>query len=108
MRKICWLLPLIFSINAHSLNDFIPIDIEGNYEASGIDVKVNTVANLAMLEIGNGSSNVVKCEGVFHSGPEPDVLRKALLNPGAEKMLSAKFHRNVIRLKISVNCEKQS
>lgn len=108
MKNIIVLALSLIFFNSFALDDFIPIDLVGNYEGNGIYVKANTIGNLAMVEIENISADVMACEGVFHSGPEPDVLRRTVLQSGSEKMISAKFHRNVIRLRIEVNCEKRS
>ena len=108
MKKIIVLVLSIISSNSFALDDFIPVDLVGNYDEGAIYAKVNASGNIAMLEIENMSGDVMACEGIFHSGPEPDVRRRVVLNSGAERMLSAKFHRHVIRLKVEVNCEKKS
>jgi hypothetical protein len=93
---------------ANAYGDFLPIDIEGNYKDAGIRVKTNHIGNLAAIELENTSNDLLDCKGVFHSGPEQDVIRRVELAPDSEGLLSAKFFRHVIRLKITINCEMSS
>lgn len=106
MKLLLWLLLVVGSSYANAVDDFMPIDLVGNYQDSGVKVKISNISNLAMLELENTSVDLLTCEGVFHSGPEPDVIRRVALKPGAEKAISAKFFRHVIKLRIAVNCEQ--
>lgn len=108
MKLLLWIVLAACSSYAKAFDDFMPIDLKGNYIDAGIHANANSISNLAMLELENISGDLLSCTGVFHSGPEPDVIRKAVLEPGAEKVLSAKFFRNVIKLNITLNCERSS
>lgn len=93
----------VFYVNA--VDHFVPIELEGNYQDMGIQARASTLSNIATLEIENVSSDSLNCKSVFHSGPELDVIRRAVLDAGDEAVLSAKFFRHVIRLKITLDCE---
>ncbi len=94
----------VFYVNA--VDHFVPIELEGNYQDMGIQARASTLSNIATLEIENVSSDSLSCKSVFHSGPELDVIRRAVLDAGGETVLSAKFFRHVIKFKITLDCEK--
>ena len=106
MKLWLWVLLFISSFYVNASGGFIPIDIEGNYEKSGVHVATNTMSNVAMLELENKSDTALSCKGVFRYGPELPVTRKAIIRPGSKKMFKARLFRDVIRLNIIVNCEK--
>lgn len=108
MKLFLWAALIISSSYANAVGNFIPIDMEGNYEKLGIHVATSTMGNIAMLELENISGDVLNCQGVFRYGPEVPVTRKAVLKPGVKKMLKARLFRDVIRLKIKVDCEEST
>jgi len=99
---------IISSSYTNAAGDFIPIDIEGDYEKFGVHVATSTMGSIAMLELENISGDVLNCQGVFRYGPEVPVTRKVVLKSGAKKVLSARLFRDVIRLKIIVDCEESA
>lgn len=106
MKLLSWIVLTACSFYAHAVDDFMPIDLKGNYKDVGIHANADSISHLSMVELKNVSNDLLSCKGVFHSGPEPDVIRRTVLEPGAEKVISAKFFRHVIKLDITVNCEK--
>lgn len=108
MKLWSWVILLIFTSCANTYGDFLPIDLDGNYKDVGIRVDASYIGNLAAIELENTSNDLLDCKGVFHSGPEQDVIRRVVLAPGSETILSAKFFRHVIRLKININCDVSS
>ncbi|NVK36605.1 MAG: hypothetical protein HWE18_01655 [Gammaproteobacteria bacterium] len=95
-----------FFVNAS--DHFMPIDLEGNFQDVGVQATASSLSNIVTLELENLSSESLSCKSVFHSGPELDAVRRVVLESGDERILSVKFFRHVIRLKITLDCEKTS
>ncbi len=82
-----------------------PIDVEMTPGDTQIDYSAHDIAaDLASLTLVNVGENAVRCTATFNNGPEMPRIRRALLAPGETTHLTVKLHRQVVRLRIDVQC----
>jgi len=81
-----------------------PIDVkmagDAQIEYSAHDI----AADLASLTLINSGKNAARCTVTFNNGPEMPRIRRTLLAPGETTHLTVKLHRQVVRLRVEVEC----
>ncbi|MBA1278223.1 3-phosphoglycerate kinase [Stutzerimonas stutzeri] len=85
-----------------------PVELE--QELNGAEVLATTETidrDMAGLLLQNFGERPVSCSAVFRNGPEVPRTRRTTLEAGERKPLTAKFKRDVIRLRIKLTCEPQ-
>lgn len=78
--------------------EMVPGDTQISYSAHDI------AADLASLTLVNPGENPARCTVTFNNGPEMPRIRRTLLAPGETAHLTVKLHRQVVRLRIDVEC----
>lgn len=78
--------------------EMAPGDTQISYSAHDI------AADLASLTLVNSGENTARCTVTFTNGPEIPRLRRTVLAPGETTHLTVKLHRQVVRLRIDVEC----
>ncbi len=89
-----------------SLYSFAPITLHTQLDDMALTVETNLTGKIGMVEINNKDTQAAACRVAFHSGPEPDTIRKAHLPAGTKKLISRSFGSSLIALRINVDCKK--
>jgi len=79
-------------------------------QLNGTEVLASTSSidrDMAALHLHNLGAAPAACKAVFRNGPEAPRTRRTTLQAGEQKALTAKFKRDVIRLRIKLTCEPQ-
>ncbi|MCQ4314279.1 3-phosphoglycerate kinase [Pseudomonas stutzeri] len=85
-----------------------PVELE--QELNGAEVLATTETidrDMAGLLLQNFGERPVECTAVFRNGPEVPRTRRTTLASGERKPLTAKFKRDVIRLRVKLTCEPE-
>ena len=96
----------IFPLSALAVS--YPVDLD--QELNGAEVLVSTETidrDMAGLVLQNYGDREIGCTAVFRNGPEAPRTRRVTLHAGERKPVTAKFKRDVIRLRIKLTCEPQ-
>jgi len=105
MKRFCTLLAM-FPLTALAVS--YPVEVE--QQLNGTEVLVSTEIidrDMAGVLLQNYGATPVACSAVFRNGPEAPRTRRTTLQAGERKPLTAKFKRDVIRLRIKLTCEAQ-
>ncbi len=109
MKTICIAALVSFAIIPLSaLAVSYPVELE--QELNGAEVLASTETidhDMAGLVLQNFGDRPVECMAVFRNGPEAPRTRRTTLQAGERKPMTAKFKRDVIRLRIKLTCETQ-
>lgn len=84
--------------------------VEVDQELNGAEVLVTPESidrDMAGLVLQNYGGRPVECSAVFRNGPESPRTRRITLAAGERKPMTAKFKRDVIRLRIKLTCTPQ-
>ena len=106
MKRICLAVLAIIPLSALAVS--YPVDIQ--QQLNGTEVLANASSidrDMAALHLHNLGAEPVDCKAVFRNGPEAPRSRRTTLQAGEQKALTAKFKRDVIRLRIQLDCEPQ-
>lgn len=104
MKRVCVALLAIIPLSALAVS--YPVDLD--QQLNGTEVIASTssmAADMAALHLQNLGADPVVCSAVFRNGPESPRTRRTTLKAGQQKALTAKFTRDVIRLRIQLTCE---
>ena len=107
MKRICIAALVSFAIiplSAQAVS--YPVELE--QELNGTEVLASTETidrDMAGLVLQNLGDRPVECTAVFRNGPEVPRTRRTTLAAGERKPMTAKFKRDVIRLRIKLTCE---
>ncbi|MCQ4259149.1 3-phosphoglycerate kinase [Stutzerimonas stutzeri] len=109
MKRICIAaLVSLAIIPLSALAVSYPVELE--QELNGTEVLASTETidrDMAGLVLQNFGDRPVECTAVFRNGPEVPRTRRTALAAGERKPMTAKFKRDVIRLRIKLTCEPQ-
>jgi hypothetical protein len=82
-----------------------PIDLEMEQEFERLGAVVVSDGRLAVVRVTNGEEFAVRCDAVFHNGPEIGRVRRAIIEPAGSEALSWMPRRTVVRLRVELSCE---
>lgn len=85
-----------------------PIEMDAN--VSNTDVTYDTQElnyNMGAVLVRNHGTTAARCTATFRNGPEAPRTRRTLIASGAEANMTAKFTREILRLRIQLNCEPE-
>jgi hypothetical protein len=108
MKRICIAVLAVAIIPLSALAVSYPVEVE--QELNGAEVLATTETidrDMAGLVLQNFGDRPAECTAVFRNGPESPRTRRTTLDAGERKPLTAKFKRDVIRLRIKLTCEPQ-
>ncbi|MFL9812008.1 3-phosphoglycerate kinase [Stutzerimonas sp. VN223-3] len=109
MKRICFAaLASLAIIPLSALAVSYPVELE--QELNGAEVLATTETidrDMAGLLLQNFGERPVECTAVFRNGPEVPRTRRTTLASGERKPLTAKFKRDVIRLRVKLTCEPE-
>lgn len=104
MKRLCFAALVIFPLSALAVS--YPVDLE--QELNGAEVLASTETidrDMAGLVLQNLGDRPVECTASFRNGPEMPRTRRVTLDSGETKPMTAKFKRDVIKLRIKLTCE---
>jgi hypothetical protein len=102
MKKICCALLALLPLSAFAY----PIDVEKHLNGLSIDYTAyDTDADIGSIQVNNYGSTDAACAVVFRNGPEAPRTRKIEVPAGKFKNATAKFNRNIIKLRIELTCK---
>ena len=106
MKRLCFAALVIFPLSAVAVS--YPVELE--QELNGAEVLASTETidrDMAGLVLQNFGEGPVECTAVFRNGPEMPRTRRITLEAGESKPITAKFKRDVIKLRVKLSCEPQ-
>ncbi|MCH2340604.1 3-phosphoglycerate kinase [Pseudomonas sp. NPDC047963] len=106
MKRLCIAALVIFPLSAVAVS--YPVELE--QELNGAEVLASTETidrDMAGLVLQNFGKGPVECTAVFRNGPEMPRTRRITLESGESKPMTAKFKRDVIKLRVKLTCEPQ-
>ncbi len=106
MKRLCFAALVIFPLSAVAVS--YPVELE--QELNGAEVLASTETidrDMAGLVLQNFGEGPVECTAVFRKGPEMPRTRRITLEAGESKPMTAKFKRDVIKLRVKLTCESQ-
>ena len=104
MKRLCIAALVIFPLSAVAVS--YPVELE--QELNGAEVLASTETidrDMAGLVLQNFGEGPVECTAVFRNGPEMPRTRRITLEAGESKPMTAKFKRDVIKLRVKLTCE---
>ncbi|MEZ2746352.1 3-phosphoglycerate kinase [Halopseudomonas bauzanensis] len=81
-----------------------PIDVELGPGASEVSVSSTDLSNIAALRLVSHAAVPLRCQATFVNGPERPLPRRVRLQPGEEAVLTHEFTREIIRIRVRVDC----
>ncbi|MDN4547782.1 3-phosphoglycerate kinase [Pseudomonas sp. C32] len=101
MKKICCVLLAMLPLTAFAY----PIDVKKNLNDMKIDFETfDTDSDIGSIRVANYGDVDASCKAVFSNGPEAPRTRKFEVPAGKHKSATAKFSRNIIKLRIELTC----
>ncbi|HCJ27777.1 MAG TPA: 3-phosphoglycerate kinase [Pseudomonas sp.] len=109
MKRICFAaLASLSIIPLTALAVSYPVEVEQALNGTDVLATTETIdRDMAGLVLQNFGERPVECTAVFRNGPEAPRTRRTVLEAGERKPLTAKFKRDVIRLRIKLTCAPQ-
>ncbi|WP_313089502.1 3-phosphoglycerate kinase [Pseudomonas sp.] len=106
MKRVCFAALAIFPLSALAVS--YPVELEQTLNGTEVQASTETIdRDMAGLVLQNLGDQSVECSAVFRNGPELPRTRRVTLAAGERKPMTAKFKRDVIRLRIQLTCEPQ-
>lgn len=82
-----------------------PIEVETVLNGTEVSYSSQDIsADMAALFVVNQGREPVRCTAVFRNGPEAPRTRKVSLKSGEDAGLTAKFTRDIIKLRVKLEC----
>nr|MBF0681233.1 3-phosphoglycerate kinase [Pseudomonas sp.] len=104
MKRLCCAVLAIFPLTALAVS--YPVELEQELNGTEMLVSTETIdRDMAGVLLQNYGPVAVNCSAVFRNGPEAPRTRRTTVQAGERKPLTAKFKRDVIRLRIKLTCE---
>ena len=102
MKRICCVLLAMLPMSAFAY----PIDVEKDIKGVQVDYNSHDVAyDIGNITLNNFGDVPAKCSVVFRNGPEAPRTRRVQVAPKSITEVTAKFTRDIVKLRISLSCE---
>ncbi|TDF77616.1 3-phosphoglycerate kinase [Pseudomonas sp. H9] len=102
MKKCCAVLLALLPLTALAY----PIDVEKNLEGVKLDYTAyDTDRDIGSITLNNYGEVPAQCKVLFRNGPEAPRVRRVQVQPKQSKDVTAKFNREIIKLRISLDCK---
>ena len=101
MKKFCCVLLALLPLTAFAY----PIDVEKDLNGLKIDYQTYATDNdIGSIQVSNYGDVDAVCKAVFVNGPEAPRTRNIEVAAGKHKNATAKFTREIIKLRIKLTC----
>lgn len=104
MKKCCLALLLCLPLAAEAY----PIDVEKQLDGVKLDYSAHSTAyDLGAITLNNYGQVPAACKVTFRNGPEAPRVRRVNVPAGQRADVTAKFNREILRLRIAVDCKPE-
>lgn len=104
MKKSCAVLLLLLPLSAVAY----PIDVEKKVTGVKLDyITYDTDQDMGSISLDNYGQVPAQCRVTFRNGPEAPRVRRVQVAPGKRVDVNAKFNRQIIKLRIALDCKPQ-
>ena len=101
MKKFCCVLLALLPLTAFAY----PIDVQKDLDDMKIDYETfDTDNDIGSIRVANYGDVDATCKAVFNNGPEAPRTRTIDVPAGKHKNATAKFTREIIKLRIKLTC----
>ena len=101
MKKFCCVLLALLPLTAFAY----PIDVQKDLNDMKIDYETfDTDNDIGSIRVANYGDVDATCKAVFNTGPEAPRTRTIDVPAGKHKNATAKFTREIIKLRIKLTC----
>ncbi|QHC94549.1 3-phosphoglycerate kinase [Pseudomonas sp. R84] len=101
MKKFCCVLLALLPLTAFAY----PIDVQKELNGMKIDYETfDTDNDIGSIRVANYGDVDATCKAVFSNGPEAPRTRNIEVAAGKHKNATAKFTREIIKLRIKLSC----
>ena len=101
MKKFCCVLLALLPLTAFAY----PIDVQKDLNDMKIDYETfDTDNDIGSIRVANYGDVDATCKAVFNNGPEAPRTRNIDVPAGKHKNATAKFTREIIKLRIKLTC----
>lgn len=101
MKKFCCVLLALLPLTAFAY----PIDVQKDLNGMKIDYETfDTDNDIGSIRVANYGDVDAACKAVFSNGPEAPRTRTIEVPAGKHKNATAKFTREIIKLRIKLTC----
>ncbi|CEL28086.1 MULTISPECIES: hypothetical protein [Pseudomonas] len=101
MKKFCCVLLALLPLTAFAY----PIDVQKDLNDMKIDYETfDTDNDIGSIRVANYGDVDATCKAVFNNGPEAPRTRTIDVPAGKHKNATAKFTREIIKLRIKLTC----
>ncbi|MEJ6656971.1 MAG: 3-phosphoglycerate kinase [Pseudomonas sp.] len=81
-----------------------PIDVDVQPGAAEVSVSSTDLINIAAINLTSHAVTPLRCQVTFVNGPERPLPRRVHLQPGEEVTLTHEFTREIIRVRVGIDC----
>ncbi|WP_422419862.1 3-phosphoglycerate kinase [Pseudomonas sp. GZD-222] len=104
MKKCCAVLLALLPLTALAY----PIDVEKTLDGVKLDYTTyDTDRDIGSITLNNYGEVAAQCKVLFRNGPEAPRVRRVQVPARQSKDVTAKFNREIIKLRISLDCKPQ-
>ncbi|BCJ05774.1 MULTISPECIES: 3-phosphoglycerate kinase [Pseudomonas] len=104
MKKCCAALLLCLPLGAMAY----PIDVEKDLTGVKVDYTAyDTAYDIGSISLNNYGQVPAACKVTFRNGPEAPRVRRVNVPAGRSVDVTAKFNRQIIKLRIVLDCKAQ-
>lgn len=104
MKKTCVTLLLCLPLTAFAY----PIDVDKQTDGVQLDYTAyDTAYDIGSIALNNYGEVAAACKVTFRNGPEAPRVRRVNVPPRQSVDVTAKFNRQIIRLRIGLSCKPQ-
>ncbi|MDD2050206.1 3-phosphoglycerate kinase [Pseudomonas putida] len=104
MKKSCAVLLALLPLTALAY----PIDVEKTLDGVKLDYTTyDTDRDIGSITLNNYGEVAAQCKVLFRNGPEAPRVRRVQVPARQSKDVTAKFNREIIKLRISLDCKPQ-
>lgn len=105
MKKLSCALLALLPLSAFAI---YPIDVETQLNGTEVSYSTQDISrDMAAINVVNQGRGDVRCTAVFRNGPESPRTRRVSLKSGQDASLTTKFTRDIIRLRITLECNPE-
>lgn len=101
-------LTLCIASSAVHAQSIYPIDISSELNGLELLVASSNIGNEVMVSVKNEDQVTAYCQATFNNGPQIPIERRAEIKPGKSTTITAPMMREVIRVNVTLNCDRQA
>ena len=98
------LLSVGIALAAPALAAPFPIDIHLEPGAAEVSATTTDLSNIAAVKLTSHAAVPLRCAATFVNGPERPLPRRLRLAPGEEVVVTHEFTRQIIRVRVNIDC----